>query len=127
MLLVALLATTCAAADLPASPDAGAELAIDIHLAPPVPPWPEDLPPPQENEAGTFLPRPLADVVRDRLVYLDTYQGRCQTRIDAVDRVHRVELEAVRPGWSTPTLVGAVLVGVGAGVALTYVGVRAMR
>lgn len=55
-----------------------------MRLAPPIPPWPGELPTAQTNSSGTFLPRPLDLEITKRMMLLDQYPEICQAEIDKI-------------------------------------------
>jgi hypothetical protein len=107
------------AAAPPRVPAHAPALATDIRLAPPVAPWPDDMPAPlltpadariyldgedgiprEISEVGLWLPDELAGALNARLEALATYPARCQARLDALERIHSVVLSgAVEAAW----------------------------
>lgn len=91
----------------------------DVRIAPPPPPWPENAPAPlitptdlrcfvedstgarkEVSEVGLWLPDELAGIIAGRLESLAAYPARCQARLDALERIHRVVLSgAVEAAW----------------------------
>lgn len=56
--------------------------------------WPEDLPAAVQKKGGTFLPSPLDDEVKRRLLRLEQYPGFCQNLLDAEKLVGEAHLKA---------------------------------
>lgn len=56
---------------------------IVLGKAPPVLPWPDNLPKAIVRDEGVFLPTELGEAVLRHLVYQGDYYGLCQNAIDA--------------------------------------------
>lgn len=69
----------------------GESAAVDPHVAPAVPAWPQGLPDAVETADGVLLPQVLADATHQRLLYLDTFPARCQAHLDQLEALHAVE------------------------------------
>jgi len=90
--------------------------AVDLRLAPPVPPWPEDTPTalmtPSEMRCtpvakdlkigpGLWMPERLAEIINGRLEALVQYPEQTQARLDALSRIHTVVVAgAVDAAWA---------------------------
>lgn len=61
--------------------------------APPIPPWPGNLPSTQQQATGTFLPTPTDKAVLDRLIFLDHYPDLCQAALNGLEAMPRDEPE----------------------------------
>lgn len=115
LLAVALLATSIVASD-------------DPRVAPPVPPWPVELPAAVDVAGGVLLPDALAAVVHHRLLILDGYPAQCQATLDALDSLWRLDSDAAvakalaeqapAPWWQSWAIAGGVAGAFVGGVAL---------
>jgi len=105
----------------------------DLMTAPKIAPLPDGLPDARDDGKGTYLPYPLdLEVLRRlRLLYAlpdltqlqmnkqrEVVESDCQGRLAVTEAKFLAEREADSPGWSTLEVIGAVAIGVAAGIGI---------